>query len=132
MEEGKIVKKDWGEEEYITNTLEYCAKFLYVAPGFVCSIHRHLVKTESFHVVSGEGVIGLDGHLHRVVQGNTLHIPRNSYHFFASLEGMTLLEVSTHHEDSDVQRANNSHKLAWGRDNEVLKRFGLVEGCELS
>jgi uncharacterized cupin superfamily protein len=128
MEEGKLVKKDWGEEEYITNTPQYCAKFLYVSPGYVCSIHRHPVKTETFHVISGEGVITLDGRLHRVTHGNTVHIPQGMYHCFGTLTGMTLLEVSTHHEDDDCQRANQSHKLVWGRDDGMLKHMGLEQG----
>lgn len=128
MDEGKIVKKEWGEEEWITNTPQYCAKFLYVKPGYVCSIHRHPVKTETFHIISGEGVISVDGQIGFVTVGQTVHIPQGIYHCFGSLTGMTLLEVSTHHEDDDCMRANSSHRLSWERDAPMLRRLGLAEG----
>ena len=130
-DEGRVVEKTWGSEEWITNTPEYCGKFLYITPGHVCSIHRHPVKTETFHVLAGEGVIGLDQALIRVEAGNAVHIPARTYHFFASLTGMTLLELSTHHDDDDCQRANNSHKMAWGRDDAVLVKLGLERYQEL-
>jgi len=131
MQEGLIVKKEWGEEEYVTNLPEYCGKFLHLKPGWVCSIHRHPVKIETFHVIAGEGVIGVDGNIVRVVVGNTIHIPVNTYHFFATVTGLTLLEISTHHEDDDCQRANTSHRLSWSRDAEVLRKLDVVDGEEI-
>lgn len=127
-QEGLVVNKDWGQEEYVCNNEDYCGKFLYVKPGYVCSIHRHLVKKETFYVLAGEGCIGVDGNIARVVQGNIVNIPVGIYHFFASVTGMTLLEISTHHEDTDCQRANQSHPLSWQRDREALLKMGLVDG----
>jgi mannose-6-phosphate isomerase-like protein (cupin superfamily) len=57
MEEGKLVPKVWGEEQYITNTEQYCGKFLHVAAGFVCSDHQHLTKDETFYVLAGHGAV---------------------------------------------------------------------------
>jgi quercetin dioxygenase-like cupin family protein len=130
-QEGLVVKKQWGEEEYICNNEQYCGKFLYIAPGFACSIHRHPVKTETFHVLSGEGCIGVDQDIVRVVAGNTIHIPQQTYHFFASVTGMTLLEISSHHEDDDCQRATESHPLSWMRDTPALLKMGLTHGEKL-
>ena len=121
MDEGLIVPKLWGEEIYITNRIEYCSKWLYLSPGYVCSLHFHPQKTETFHVVAGVGVVVSGPISYRVQVGDTVHIHRGVRHCFATLTGMTLLEVSTHHEDSDVVRINESHALTAEGDVELWK-----------
>ena len=111
MEEGKIIPKVWGRERYICNKPEYCAKFLTVTAGYTCSEHRHDLKTESFYVLKGNGVITLDGHITKVKEGDIVHVRRGKWHCFASAVGMELLEISTHHDDRDVQRLSESHSL---------------------
>jgi len=111
MDEGRVVTKIWGEEVYITNRPEFCSKWLYISPGYVCSLHYHPKKAESFHVVAGSGVIVVGSTLWPVSVGETLHVPRGTPHCFATLTGMTLLEVSTQHSDEDVCRINESHAL---------------------
>jgi quercetin dioxygenase-like cupin family protein len=127
MLEGLVVEKVWGREVYVTSMPGYTGKFLHVSPGFACSIHRHPIKTESFHVMSGQGVIGVDGRLQKVKVGDTVHIPQNTFHFFAAVEEMTLLEISTHHEDSDVDRASPSRPLIWQKDATMLRLLGVPE-----
>lgn len=107
----EIIQKVWGEEEVIVNTVQYCSKLLYVRAGFACSEHLHLIKDEHFFVLSGSGVISLQGKLHAVKYGDGLRVPPRTYHRFATQEGMTLLETSTHHEDSDVERLSLSRRL---------------------
>jgi quercetin dioxygenase-like cupin family protein len=128
MLEGLVVEKVWGREVYVTSMPEYTAKFLHISPGFACSIHRHPIKTESFHVMLGQGVISVDGRLQKVDVGDTVHIPRNTYHFFAAVEEMTLLEISTHHEDEDVERVQSSRTLTWVWGATVLRLLGVPEG----
>lgn len=110
-EEGKIVLKIWGDEHYICNKPEYCAKFLTVTAGYTSSEHRHDVKTESFYVLKGNGVITLDGYITKVKKGDIVHVRRGKWHCFATAVGMELFEISTHHDDQDVQRLSESHKL---------------------
>lgn len=106
-----IVRKVWGEEEIICNTPLYAAKYLYVDAGFVCSEHRHLIKDETFFVLMGKGLISLSGKKQLVNPSDTIHVPPTVYHLFASVTGMTLLEISTHHSDDDVERLTTSHEL---------------------
>jgi mannose-6-phosphate isomerase-like protein (cupin superfamily) len=120
--------KLWGVEEVIVNRAEYCAKFLRVKPGYTCSLHRHRIKTETFHVLHGSGVIGVgDSGPLLVQEGLTVHIPPGKWHFFASREGMTLLEISTEHSDEDVERASPSHRLTGDKDATVLRLLGVPE-----
>src|SRR5690348_17695693 len=101
MEENQIVSKVWGEEEILINLPDlYCSKYLYVTPGYVSSTHRHAKKHETFICVAGSGFIQVDGNLKPFSEGAKQIVPPGTWHCFGSLEGMTLLEVSTEHADS--------------------------------
>ena len=118
-EEGKISIKVWGKEEYITNTPDYCGKVLYVNPGYVCSLHRHLQKKETFGVVFGSGIIRAGTVLHRVEAGSVIHISQKAWHRFATAKGMTLIEISTNHSELDVERRDESHKITQDTDPDL-------------
>lgn len=113
-DEGKVVKKAWGEERYITNTpgmfggTGYCAKELVVGADKVCSRHRHLEKDEFFRVEDGEGFIEVNDRIYQVYIGDYIHIPRGTWHRFWTTRGMILLEISSHHKDEDVERETKS------------------------
>jgi mannose-6-phosphate isomerase len=130
VEEGKIVEKVWGEEQYITNTEKYCGKLLHIKPGYVCSDHRHVVKDETFYVLAGHGAIRIDGVVRQIKVGDTIRIEPFTWHCFATAGGMTLLEISTHHDDADVQRMqwSPSHRLRWDNDDDaaLLRASGAV------
>lgn len=127
MEEGKIVEKVWGEEQYITNTEKYCGKLLHIKPGFVCSDHRHRVKDETFYVLAGHGAIRINGAVRQIKVGDTIPIYPLNWHCFATAGGMTLLEISTHHDDDDVERMDcaPSHELRWIDDDDA----SLLRAC---
>jgi mannose-6-phosphate isomerase-like protein (cupin superfamily) len=80
MEEGKVVEKMWGTETYLTNTDQYCCKRLHVYDGYVCSRHRHLIKTETFIIESGSGWIEVNARMYKVTVGDHLHIPAGTWH----------------------------------------------------
>lgn len=121
--QGLIVNKAWGQEEWLICTSLYWAKWLHVQAGYVCSEHRHRFKIESFHVFAGDGVISIQGKVQRVEQGDTVLVPVGQYHYFATQNGMTLLEVSTEHCDLDVERLSESHALDPERDTVILRHL---------
>lgn len=119
-EDREYICKKWGMEEILVNNDHYCSKFLWLTPGFQCSLHYHSVKHETF--------IALDGIIHveyypeptkRVITAlygyrrDTLSIPPNTPHRFWSKEapGGLLLEVSTTHSDIDVTRLEESREI---------------------
>lgn len=110
-QENLVVEKKWGRELYYTNTDKFCAKELTVSPMSVCSYHRHLNKDEMFRCMSGTGFIQVNDRIYYVKEGEHLHIPHGTWHKFWTVEGMVLLEISTHHEDSDVERQTPSDKI---------------------
>lgn len=111
-----IVKKVWGQERILCNEPEYCAKILDLNGGYACSLHYHLKKTETFIVQSGcvtleqRDVRGVPI-VEVLLEGNSRKIMPKTPHRFSSRLGATILEISTHHEDSDVVRIEDSKQL---------------------
>lgn len=110
------VSKAWGTEIWLTNRDEYCAKLMVLNGGFQCSLHRHLKKTETFFILQGlvEVQIGIDGHKELKGPGDPIHIPVGTWHRFGDpstsdfSDVPVMLEVSSHHDDEDVERLEPS------------------------
>ena len=109
-----IVRKVWGIESWYVNNELYCGKMLWVYPRYQCSLHRHLVKDETFYIHEG-GPITLEiGEEIRVLAlGDSVRIPPGTWHRFANHEygHALIMEVSTHHDDADVERKEESRKI---------------------
>lgn len=108
------VQKVWGREIILTNK-SYCAKFMVLNAGFRCSLHRHLRKDETFFVL--QGIIGVEWgtnpalmHIEYKGPGDPLPLLPGTYHRFwqASDDQAIMLEVSSHHDDADVERLEES------------------------
>ena len=111
------VIKAWGKEIWLTNTRDYCAKLLIVNAGWQCSKHKHPIKNETFFVLSGVPLIEIEvgqGRMNAELKapGDSVFIPRNTFHRFSATEGdVTLLEISTTHSDDDVIREEDSRQI---------------------
>lgn len=110
------VPKEWGREEIIVNEPEYCAKRLVISPGKKCSLHFHEIKKETFHVE--QGIVRLEQYFGDIAEKDELLLPGESRtiyprtrHRFSSKLGATILEISKHHDDSDVTRLEPSGDL---------------------
>lgn len=105
-----ITCKVWGKEYLLVNTESYCAKILLLLPDHHGSLHSHNKKDETFIVLKGavtiESFINGNYTIERYAVGDKLRIPPTCKHrFFACTnEPVYILEVSTHHEDSDTYR----------------------------
>lgn len=114
------VPKVWGQEIWLTNSDKYCAKFLILKDGFQCSLHRHLIKDETFFVMEGqvnlEVQTGTNQKFKQTIRldaGDNYHIPVGVFHRF-SIQGhgpATILEVSTRHDDLDCERLEESREI---------------------
>jgi mannose-6-phosphate isomerase-like protein (cupin superfamily) len=119
MQEGEIVDTAWGREHVLTNQPKYCAKILEVDGGMTCSLHRHKVKEETFIVLTGSGWIEttLDPAARtepvRLGTGCFVHLEAGTWHRFWTEDHLVMLEVSTHHDDKDVERETESGSLEW-------------------
>lgn len=120
----KFVPKNWGYEQWLVNNDLYCGKILFVKRDKFCSWHYHKVKDETFHLLEGsvEVKYGRLYHDEYLVDlrmsssiilkpGDSLHIPVGMPHRFYGLEDSKIIEISTHHEDSDSYRLIEGSKL---------------------
>ena len=113
----KTVGKLWGVEYWIVNTELYCLKYLKVIPGYQSSIHAHERKDETFVGVSGTLLLNYhDGkkeveYTLGVSPGARIRIYPEQFHSFQAVNETWIMEVSTHHDDRDVIRLQNSRKL---------------------
>lgn len=110
----KKVSKKWGTEYWLVNSYlpSYCAKLLVLNPGYKCSLHCHHLKTETFVVL--EGVVNLRLLINDreeklvLIEGQHFTLHPHEYHQFSSSAPAVILEVSSFHDDNDVQRLEES------------------------
>ncbi len=63
-------QKGWGYELWVHNDADYCGKELVLYKDKKCSIHFHMVKKETFYVVSGNMIVDLYSRPFEVLLGN--------------------------------------------------------------
>lgn len=106
-----IVPKAWGYEKWLENNDKYCCKLLSLNKGFQCSLHYHKNKDETFFITSGLVRLELSGEVMHLRPGAFVRIPPGSRHRFTGIEDSMIMEVSTHHEEADSYRIENSRKV---------------------
>ena len=101
--------KVWGQELIVANNDKYAGKILAIEKGGISSLHRHLVKDEVFYCLSGRVRLELDGQLFELSpESEPVRIYPGKWHRFEGLEESKVMEVSTPHHDSDVERRTKS------------------------
>ncbi len=106
----KVVPKVWGIEFWLFNNRKYCAKILIVKKDYHVSYHRHLKKDETFHLMQGRLLVR-KGNKKAVLEPlESIRIRPKEWHQFYGMKECVVLEVSTHHSDSDTQRKTKSGK----------------------
>jgi len=107
----KKVNKSWGHEKWLVNNDLYCGKILFIKKDHRCSIHYHKLKDETFYVLSGKIKLELFSETITMNEGDSYRLIPNTVHRFTGLEESNLLEISTHHEDSDSYRVKIGGKI---------------------
>ncbi|WP_153115857.1 N-acetylneuraminate synthase family protein [Rhodocyclus tenuis] len=83
---------------------EYCKKLLVMIPGQRHPNHRHLIKEETFQLLSGDIEITVDGNeVRRLTPGETFLIERGQWHAFSTESGCIVEEISTTHVVGDSE-----------------------------
>jgi len=104
----EIHEKVWGREEWIANTDKYCGKFLYLEKGKRCSLHYHKKKDETFYIFKGRVLMEINNKDKVMKKGDAVHITPMMAHRFSGLEKSVIIEFSTHHEENDSYRIEES------------------------
>ncbi len=96
---------------------EYCKKLLVMLPNQKHPTHRHKIKEETFHILSGDFTVVLDGEEKVLKKGDLLTINRGQNHSFKTENGAIFEEISTTHigndsyyEDSNIMN-NTDRKI---------------------
>lgn len=110
----RIVEKLWGREEWLVNNELYCLKRLIIIPGGCCSLHAHRIKDETFVGEIGSFMLEVDDDVMEFKFSDSFRIlPMVKHRFWVQPKGLraSFLEVSTHHDDADVIRYEESKLL---------------------
>jgi len=108
-----IVPKVWGKETWYVNNDMYCGKILSIQKNYFSSEHLHRDKVETFAVLSGHVMVVIfdksgDKKFISMKKDDCLDIPACTVHQLRAIEDSEILEISTHHEDSDSYRVSKS------------------------
>ncbi len=107
----KVVPKVWGQEFWLVNNEFYCLKKMIAKPKCLSSLHYHMEKDETWIVQKGVLKVEVGGVTHLLEPASMpLRVPKWSIHRFGAYgnEECEFLEVSTHHDDEDVVRLEES------------------------
>ncbi len=105
------VEKPWGYELRWAITDRYLGKILHVNRGEALSLQYHERKDEWILLSSGVLDLELDGTVHRLHPGQTVHITPGMHHRMVAVEDCGLFEVSTPELD-DVVRLEDRYGRA--------------------
>lgn len=103
------VNKVWGNEIWYVNNDKYCGKLLVVDRSAMTSYHCHREKQETFFSIEGYVMLTVEGKeilLAPFLVAKT--VMPGEYHKFYGITEAVIVEVSTHHNDEDVIRQEES------------------------
>ena|SRR3990167_7470977 len=113
----KVVKKEWGEEIWLSLTDKYCFKIIKINQGCRCSLQYHEKKSETNYIHEGQALVTMQRegtdvlYQQELGPGSVIDIPCGRIHRFYAIENLTMFEVSTP-EVEDVIRVEDDY----GRD----------------
>ena len=101
-------EKSWGEFRIIDAETESLTIKITLSPGRSLTYHMHERRDETWTVIEGRGWVKLDGNEFSVAEGQTVRIPRGSFHTIRAETLLKVMEIQTG-EDIDVE-----DKIVWG------------------
>ena len=101
-------EKSWGEFRIIDAETESLTIKITLSPGRSLTYHLHERRDETWTVIEGRGWVKLDGNEFAVGEGQTVRIPRGSFHTIRAETLLKVMEIQTG-EDIDVD-----DKIVWG------------------
>ena len=104
------VQKGWGKEIWLANNNKYCGKILKFNAGSKFSMHYHVDKEETFYILDGHlklkyfDLSNAEEKIQDLYSVDVVDIPQFNPHKIEAIKESTIIEISTHHEDSDSYR----------------------------
>jgi mannose-6-phosphate isomerase len=108
--------RPWGEYFVLSDEPTYKVKRIVVHPGCRLSYQRHERRSEHWIVVSGRGVVTLDGTERNVASGDCIDVPTGAAHRVActSDQDFVFVEVQlgSYFGEDDIQRLADDYGRA--------------------
>ena len=101
-------EKSWGEFQIVDAETESLTIKITLSPGRALTYHLHERRDETWTVIEGRGWVKLDGNEFAVAEGQTVRIPRGSFHTIRAETLLKVMEIQTGGE-IDVE-----DKIVWG------------------
>ncbi len=106
-------QRPWGRYEVLADEPTHKVKRITVEPGQRLSYQRHARRAEHWLVVSGEGVVTLDGKDVPVASGVAVDVPVETAHRVASTgsEPLVFIEVQrgSYFGEDDIERLDDDY-----------------------
>lgn len=106
-------ERPWGRYEILGEAPQYKVKSITVDPGQRLSYQRHTHRAEHWFVVTGHGVVTLDGVERGVGPGEAVDVPRRGLHRIANTGQDPLVFIEVQHgesfDESDIERVEDDY-----------------------
>lgn len=100
-------EKSWGEFHIIDAETGSLTIKITLSPGRALSYHMHERRDEAWTVIEGNGWVTLDGNEFAVTEGQTVRMPRGSFHTIRAETKLKVMEIQVG-EDIDAE-----DKIVW-------------------
>lgn len=96
------IEKPWGNFRQFTHNLSSTVKILYLKPNEMISLQSHTKRAEFWRIISGGGIVEIDGQKTQAKIADEYKISLNSKHrLIAGPDGIEVLEIATGDFDED-------------------------------
>lgn len=100
-------QRSWGRIEVLAEAPDHKVTRVTVNPGTQLSAHRHRRRSEHWHVVSGEAVVGVDGQEVALGPGDSVNVRCGAAHRLRNdgADRVVLIEVlrGEHSAEDDIE-----------------------------
>lgn len=100
--------RPWGYYEILTDEPDHQVKRVVVKPGKRLSLQSHKRRSEHWHIVSGEGLVTLDGRDIPIKTGESIDISCGAIHRMANMTDKELVFIEVQRGDyfgeDDIER----------------------------
>lgn len=104
---------------------EYCKKIVVQLPGQHHPAHYHKKKEETFHLLSGDLTIFLEGVERKLSPGETCLVSPGMWHSFSSQYGCIIEEISsTHFKNDSVYKDPKINQMKLDERKTIVKNWG--------
>jgi mannose-6-phosphate isomerase-like protein (cupin superfamily) len=109
-------ERPWGRYVVLSDAEDHKVKRITVQPGQRLSYQRHVHRTEHWFVVSGQGLVTLDGSDRPVAAGSAVDVPAGAAHRIANdgTDPLVFIEVQTgdYFGEDDIERLGDDYGRA--------------------